>query len=313
MPIRSPDITRQHECQRIEDGTQPCQPESPAGELPFAPRFREFHHHPGTGDGGDKFDQQSFEKREQTGRGDGGAAFQGGAADGGRTGHGGQVWQGGQHAQGKRRAGCGPGQCAFDKRGDLGLQQLTSARQPLPHHVLRQFQDGGHPFHRLLLPVKEHQRFPIGVRDSFQRTPQNTFLLPADGLAGGIGGRGGGRQAFIQRFGGGKGIAGLLAEGAVDEVSGNAIEPGPELGGFLEIAEFAPGDEKGFLGEILAAGQIATGAVREGADSGLMAVHEAAKSLAIAGPAQFDQPGVFRYIAIRHDSTFHTRLRSGLK
>src|ERR1700748_569281 len=95
--------------------------------------------------------------------------------------------------------------------------------------------------------IKEDERLTIDFRNLFQRAPEYLLLFLADGLPGGIGRGGGDRQIFIQQFSPGNGGSSLLAKRAMNEVAGDAKEPGLELGRLFQITKFSPGNDEGFL------------------------------------------------------------------
>ena len=89
-----------------------------------------------------------------------------------------------------------------------------------------------------------------------------------------------------------RGLASESPEIAVNDVAGNAAQPRAEPAGIAQIAQFPPGGEKGFLGQVLAAAAAAGGAVGEGADQRLVARDNPAKGLTVAGQALLNELGV---------------------
>ena len=108
------------------------------------------------------------------------------------------------------------------------------------------------------------------------------------------------RLLVFQRFGLGEGIAGLSAEGIIDKIARDAEEPGAELGRLPEIGELAPGGDEDLLREVFAAGDIAAGAVGQGADRCLVAGDNLPEGIALAAQTQFHKPGVAGRFQLKH-------------
>ncbi len=185
----------------------------------------------------------------------------------------------------------------------------VSGSRALARGFFGQVHELGDALDGLLLAIEENDGLAIGGGDLLEGAPQDSLLLFADGLRVGSGDRGGDVRAVVQGCSAGHGIADLAAEGGVDEVAQDAIQPGAELGGLFEIAQLAPGEDEGFLREVLAAGDVAAGAVGEGADGGLIACDELAKGIAIASEAELYEAGVIQGVGCG----IHARLGSGRK
>ena len=88
------------------------------------------------------------------------------------------------------------------------------------------------------------------------------------------------------------GFDALAAQPIMDDIARDAAEPGAEFSGFVQIGQAFPGDDKGFLGEVLALGQAARGAVSQRANERLVAGHDLGEGVAIARQAFADQQGI---------------------
>src|ERR1035438_9053923 len=174
-------------------------------------------------------------------------------------------------------------------RGDLFLQQLASSRESLPDGLLGQFKRLGDPLDGMILPVKEDQGFAIGLWYLFQGTPENGLLLVSnralDGqLVSGRGlHRGFERCSALSRFP----LQG--AAGISDDSSGDAAQPGPELPRLPQRLQMCPGGDEGFLGDVLALGQVASRAVSDRGDERLVASDNLSEGLAVAVQASVHQ------------------------
>jgi hypothetical protein len=82
----------------------------------------------------------------------------------------------------------------------------------------------------MMFAVEQDEHFTITFRDSFERTPQNRFLLATDGLFGRQRFAGGRVMDFVQRFGKVRRFASFLAKVLVNPVSNDPAEPGAQLG-----------------------------------------------------------------------------------
>ena len=78
-----------------------------------------------------------------------------------------------------------PRQRAFDERQHLFVQQFASARKPLSHGVLGQFEVVRYGCDGLMLTIKKNNRVTVNFRNLFQRPPENRGFFVADGLFGG--------------------------------------------------------------------------------------------------------------------------------
>jgi hypothetical protein len=114
------------------------------------------------------------------------------------------------------------------------------------------------------IPIKEDQRLAIIGRDGFERAPDERFFLLAHRLLSGTGARA--RQLRVQRIGLPGGGAHLAAPGVMDEIAGDAAEPALEPAWFLQGGKILPGGDEGILREVLAALDIAAGAVGDAAN-----------------------------------------------
>ena len=123
-----------------------------------------------------------------------------------------------------------------------------------------------------MFAVIQDERFAIQFRDFFQRPPQNGLLLAADGLFGWQGLDCRRVVGIFQRRGVECRLASVAFEAFLNQMAGDAAQPGAELGRFAQGAELFPRGKKGFLGHVLAPAHVAGGAVGQGADQGLMRV-----------------------------------------
>src|SRR5581483_981489 len=204
-------------------------------------------------------------------------------------------------------------EAGLDLARDAIVKHGAAAGEALSRNFLRDPKNLGDTAAGFLLAVEEDHWLAVDFRHPGEHLPQDSLLLLAHDVLGGIGYRRRGIDGFVERLGAGERVASLAAEGVVNEVAGDAVKPGAELAGFLEFGQFAPGGDEDFLGEVLAAGNIAAGAVSHCADGRLVAGDQLAKGLAIACRTEFHQARVVVRLVLQHDIRFHTRLRSGLK
>lgn len=62
------------------------------------------------------------------------------------------------------------------------MEKLASAREALFDGVLAQLQLDGDALDGLLFTVEQDERLTVGVRNPFERAPEDRFFFPGDGL-----------------------------------------------------------------------------------------------------------------------------------
>ena len=140
-----------------------------------------------------------------------------------------------------------------------------------------------------MFPIKQHQRFAIGFWNPFQRPPEDFSFLPVHGPISWPWLRRARLGHVLQRR---RAVARLppgRAQEVVDQISGDAAKPGPQLGRLAQFRQMLPRGNKSFLRQILALGQTAGGAEGQRADERLVARDDLCEGLTISRQAGVDQ------------------------
>jgi len=205
------------------------------------------------------------------------------------------------YASGEGLVGCCLCECAFDESDDALVEKFAAAREALARGFFGEVERFGDALDGLVFAIEKDQRLAVGFRDMFERLPKDGLFFFGDGVFGWVGGGSRAGQVFIELVRGGKRIADLFSRGIVDEVARDAEEPAFEFGGFFKVAEFAPGDDKCFLGKVFAPADVATTAVGEGGDGVLVFGDELGESIAVASEDGFHEARVVGYGRCRDD------------
>src|SRR2546425_874549 len=140
-----------------------------------------------------------------------------------------------------------------------------------------------------MLAVEQNERFSITFRDSFERAPQNRFLLAADSMFGRKRLAGGRLLHELQRFGIVRRLTAFTAKALVNPVSDDTAKPGAQFGLLAQKPEMFPRRDESFLRNILALTEIANRAVSQRANQCLVARDDAAEGVAVAGQTARDK------------------------
>ena len=97
----------------------------------------------------------------------------------------------------------------------------------------------------------------------------------------------------------------LFAKEIVDEIAGDATQPGAQFFRFAQIAQLFPGGDKDILREVLALAQAAGGAVGERADEALIPRNDLAEGIAVARKAGGDQFSIVLRNGGNHCARYH--------
>jgi hypothetical protein len=77
-------------------------------------------------------------------------------------------------------------------------------------------------------------------------------------------------------------LASLSTQASLNAVPRNATQPGAEFGRFPQRPEILPCANKRLLGHVLALAQVSDGAIRQGADQGLVPLYNLAEGIPVS-------------------------------
>src|SRR5262249_41658926 len=144
---------------------------------------------------------------------------------------------------------------------------------PLLDGIVAQAENRGDFGYRLVLAVEQDQGLAIRLRDLLDRLPDERLLLTRKCFLGRAR-LAGGWLAHVVEPRGRFGWPRPPASGVFRKVPRDAREPCAETVRLRERCSLPPCRPEGFLRNVLALRQIATGAVRHGADERLMALYQ---------------------------------------
>ena len=205
----------------------------------------------------------------------GGGAFGGGGGEGSAGGGGGEGGKSGEHGAGEGVGGVGAVQRGFDKGEHFCVEELSATGEALLDGLFGEAESVGDLGDGVFLTVEKDKRFAVELGDLREGAPKERLFLVRHGLGVGRERRGRGRA---EKVGGREKrmFAEGVAAGGVDEIAGDAAQPGAELGGLAKFGQLFPGGDEDVLRDVLAMGDAAGGGVGEGADERLVTLDDGA-------------------------------------
>ena len=103
-------------------------------------------------------------------------------------------------------------------------------------------------------------------------------------------------------------LAPLAPELLADEKTGDAAQPGPQLGRLTQFRQLFPGGHEGLLGEVFALAHVAGGAIRQRGNQGLIPFHNLAEGIPVSAQAFGHQLGIVEFRRLHRFGCHHITL-----